>query len=289
MILSFKIKEEVMLKDFLKKKIPNNVITSMKNKGQYLVNDQAVNNHYLLKKDDLLQVVLPIEKIPENISAKMGVLDILYEDSYLLIINKPAGIATIPTGKHFDNSLANLCMGYYIRKGIASSIHFISRLDYPTSGIVSLAKNAYIATIMKSAFRVKKYLLVVKGLIDSDGMIEGYIYKDSVSIKRYLVFCQTDNNSKEHYSKTIYRILGHNTNNETLIEATLLTGKTHQLRVHFSTIGYPIKGDILYGDEKQGSSLYLHSYYLEFVHPVTKENIEITNYPQWYDQKEWHL
>ena len=290
MILSFKIKDEVMLKDFLKKKIPNNIITSMKNKGQYLVNDQAVNNHYILKEGDLLEVVLPTEKMPENVKPKMGDLDIIYEDSYLLIINKPKGIAVIPTGKHFDNSLANICMGYYVKKGIASGMHFVSRLDYPTTGIVTIAKNSYIATIMKSSFRVKKYLLVVRGILFNDGVIEGYIYKDNDSIKRHLTLNPLNENSDamDHYSKTIYHVLGHNNDEETLIEATLLTGKTHQLRVHFSSIGYPIKGDALYNNEKNDASLYLHSYYLEFLHPVTNETIKITNYPQWYDQKEWH-
>lgn len=265
----------MMIKDYLSDKLPSALLTFInKQTIRYLVNDQAVYNYYLLKNQDVLEVIIPVDEENHNITPINQDLKILYEDSYLLIIDKPFNLACIPTKKHYNNSLANFIMGYYKRKGIASGIHFVNRLDFATSGIVVLSKDTYTTTLMKDAILEKKYLLIVEGSILDDGEIVTGIKKDPSSVIKRMITNEFVN------SKTTYKVLKQKAN-ETLIEATLITGKTHQLRLHFSSISHPIIGDKLYGNSDE-NNLKLHSYHFSFNHPITKEKITISSYPSWY-------
>ncbi len=268
------IQEEMMIKDYLEGKLPAALLTLIgKQKIRFLVNNQAVYNYYKLKNNDLLEVIIPVDEENENIKPINKEFKILYEDSYLLIIDKEPNLACLPTKKHFNNSLANHVSGYYRRTGKASGIHFVNRLDFATAGIVVLAKDTYTTTLMKEAILEKKYLLEVKGILNEDGVIETGIKKDPDSAIKRMVTYDFIN------SKTIYKVLKkHDTT--TLIEATLITGKTHQLRLHFSNLGYPIVGDKLYGNGSE-NNLKLHSYIFSFIHPITKKEITITSYPHW--------
>ncbi len=269
--------EEVVLKDFLqKKKIFSNQLKDIKQgNGQLLVNDQNVENWYVLKKNDIVEIVFPFSICGNNIRPVRRPFEILYEDSYLLIINKENNLATIPTRMHFDRSLANYVMAYYKEKGILSNIHFVGRLDYATSGIIILAKSPYILGLMKEIKIVKKYLLEVKGhLSNKQGEIVTGIKKDENSvIKRKL----TDEFIN---SRTSYKVIFED-NDKSIIEAVLHTGKTHQLRLHFSSIGFPIIGDELYGKKEDDNILHLHSYYICFNHPILKKEIILDNMPIW--------
>ena len=279
MIVRFIIEEEgYRIKRYLiKQGIPDHVFKEIRSgNGQYLVNDQIVDNHFLLRPGDLLEVVMPASDQGENIVSTLGDFEIVYEDSYLLIINKESNVATIPTKEHFTNSLANYVMSYYKRNGILANIHFVSRLDAPTSGLIMLAKTSYMTTLLQNTVITKKYLLETSNLVAPlDGIIELGIEKDPNSvIKRYTT---TDFIN----SKTVYKTL-YQENNHSFIEALLCTGKTHQLRLHFLSKNAPIVGDMLYGKETLDGILHLHSYYLEFVHPITKEKLLFTTYPSWY-------
>ena len=281
MIVRFIIEEEgYRIKRYLVKKgIPDHVFKEIRSgNGQYLVNDQIVDNHFLLHKGDLLEVVMPASDQGENIVSTLGDFEIVYEDSYLLIINKEPNIATIPTKEHFTNSLANYVMSYYKRNGILANIHFVSRLDAPTSGLIMLAKTSYMTTLLQNTVITKKYLLETSNLVTPlEGIIELGIEKDPNSvIKRYTT---TDFIN----SKTVYKTL-YQEDNHSIIEALLCTGKTHQLRLHFLSKNAPIVGDMLYGEETEDGILHLHSYYLEFVHPITKETLSFTTYPSWYKE-----
>lgn len=278
MIFKYIIEEEITVKDYLVKiNIPSNVISSLKNSnGQLIVNDQTVLNNYLMKPSDILQIVFPSSKQGDNIISKKGDFEIIYEDSYLLIINKQPNLATIPTRRYYEDSLANYVMSYYKRTGIEANIHFVGRLDYPTSGIICLAKNSYMLTLMKNAIKTKKYILEVEGIIDIDeGIIETGIKKAENSIIKREV-------TNDINSKTIYKVLERK-QNSTLVSATLCTGKTHQLRLHFSDMGYPIIGDDLYGKKSSDGILHLHSTELTFVHPITNEEMTFTTLPKWFN------
>lgn len=276
-------KANIMIKEYLADKLPSALLTLINKQAiRYLVNNQAVYNYYQLKKDDVLEVIIPVDEENKNITPINHDFKILYEDSYLLIIDKNPNVACIPTKKHFNNSLANYVMGYYRRMGIASGIHFINRLDYATSGIVVLAKDTYTTTLMKEAILEKRYLLVVEGMVDKNGIIECGIKKDPNSVIKRMVTDEYIN------SKTLYEVLQMK-DQETLVEAVLVTGKTHQLRLHFSSIGHPIVGDKLYGNSDT-NNLMLHSYLFSFIHPITKEKITINSYPNWFQDfsKEHH-
>ena len=281
MIVRFTIEEEgYRIKRYLiKKGIPDHVFKEIRSgNGQYLVNDQIVDNHFLLHKGDLLEVVMPASDQGENIVSTLGNFEIVYEDSYLLIINKEPNIATIPTKEHFTNSLANYVMSYYKRNGILANIHFVSRLDAPTSGLIMLAKTSYMTTLLQNTNITKKYLLETSNIVEPfEGIIELGIEKDPNSvIKRYTT-------TEFINSKTVYKTL-YQENNHSIIEALLCTGKTHQLRLHFLSKNAPIVGDMLYGEETEDGILHLHSYYLEFIHPITKETLSFTTYPTWYNK-----
>ncbi len=281
MIKEYIIDKDIVLKDFLNEK---HLFSSLqkdikKLNGQYLVNDQTVENWYKLHKGDILQIVFPTSTQGKNIKSVKGDFEILYEDSYLLIINKVNNLATIPTREHFNKSLANYVMSYYKIKGIVANIHFINRLDYATSGIIMLAKNPYILTVMKEQKIIKKYLLETVGKIDNNsGEITGGIEKDPSSvIKRRM-------STKFTNSRTTYEVLAKD-NEKTLVLATLHTGKTHQLRLHFASINHPLIGDELYGKKTDDQILHLHSAYLEFNHPITQKLIKIKSLPKWLEQE----
>ena len=237
MIVRFKIEESgYRIKRYLiKQGIPDHVFKEIRSgNGQYLVNDQIVDNHFLLKPGDLLEVVMPASDQGENIVSTLGDFEIVYEDSYLLIINKEPNIATIPTKEHFTNSLANYVMSYYKRNGILANIHFVSRLDAPTSGLIMLAKTSYMTTLLQNTVITKKYLLETINIVEpTEGIIELGIEKDPTSvIKRYTT-------TEFINSKTVYKTL-YQENNHSFIEALLCTGKTHQLRLHFLSKNAPI-------------------------------------------------
>ena len=270
--------DEILLKEYLiKQNLYANTLKDIKqHNGQFLVNDQIVENWYKLKKGDLLEVVLPASISGENIKSIKGDFEILYEDSYLLIINKDNNIASIPTREHYEKSLANYVMSYYKRIGIVSNIHFVGRLDFATSGIIVLAKNPYIMAKMKEIEIVKEYILEVNGNFDKDdGIFECGIEKDPNSIIKRRVTNEYIN------SKTIFEVLTRK-ENTTVIKAKLITGKTHQLRLHFQTMGYPIIGDELYGKKEEDNILHLHSYHINFTHPIIEKVIDIKTYPIWY-------
>lgn len=269
MILTFNIETTITVKEYLDKKLTSKLLRNTY--LQFIVGNQSVKNYYLMHKGDVLKVIIPPSK--SDVIACKGELDILYEDDYLLIINKPNEIATIPTRRHYKSSLANIVKYYYITKGINAGIHFVNRLDAPTSGIVVVAKNIYIADIMKASIQEKKYLLKVWGTLLEDGSVKTTIVKDENSIIKR-------KNIEGNNSYTTYRVLK-NEDDKTLIEATLHTGKTHQLRLHFNYLNHNILGDKLYGNDDI-DLLYLHSYYLKFIHPITKDEITINSLPVWY-------
>lgn len=281
MIKRFFIEEsEILVKDYLTKQgIFQNAQKAIKQgNGQLLVNDQIVENWYVMYQGDILEVVFPASFQGEHIIGIKGPLDILYEDSYLLILNKPNNLATIPTRLHYHHSLANYVMSYYKRQGILSNIHFIGRLDYATSGIVVLAKNPYVMAEMKKTVILKEYILEVEGHFQQQkGTIEVGIEKDPTSIIKRKVSTAFVN------SKTTYEVLQIK-ESTSIVKATLHTGKTHQLRLHFAYLGHSIIGDELYGKKASDSILHLHSMHICFIHPILQQEINVTCLPQWIEK-----
>lgn len=256
--------------------ISNRLFVKLLNSNTVFLNGKNVDTRTRVHKNDIISVNLDLPEDNSNIIPKASSLDIIYEDSWLLVLNKPAGIAIHPSFLHYDNSLSNSVKYYFDTIHLKKKIRPINRLDYNTSGIVLFAKSEYIQEILSQQMQnnefKKEYLCVINGILEKKSSIldfpiarkNGSIIERCVSldgkpsITKYSVI-------KEFKSK-----------NFSLVKCILETGRTHQIRVHFSHINHPLLGDTLYGNpsnliDRQA----LHSYKVSFVHPITKKELTI--------------
>lgn len=197
-------------------------------------------------------------------------LDIIYEDEWLLIVNKPAGVAIHPSILHYSDSLCNGIRFYFDSIGLKKKIRPVNRLDLNTSGLVIFAKCEYIQECLIS--QMKDHLFKKEYLAICDGIFENKYGTINLSIARkkdsIIERCISDDGQP---SITHYEVLKE-FSNYSLVRCILETGRTHQIRVHMSAISHPLIGDSLYGSlsdliDRQA----LHCYKLKFVHPITKK------------------
>lgn len=225
---------------------------------------------------DIIGVRLPEEK--NYFEAEDIPLDIMYEDDDLIIINKQPGIIVHPTKGHPEHTIANGIMKHMQDSGSFFKIRFANRIDMDTSGIVVAVKNSNAQSELSKQMNyntvIKKYLALVEGDVKEDHFkIDLPIGRaDQVSIQRTVL---TDG-GKDALSEinVIERYHNDAIGDYTLVEVTLHTGRTHQIRVHLSHIGHPIAGDALYGGKTDFIDRQaLHAHYIEFDHPYTHERI----------------
>ena len=195
---------------------------------------------------------------------------IAFEDDYLLIIDKPAGMLVHPTVNEWGCTLYDYVTEYYQRKGITANIHPVSRLDRHTSGLVIFAKEPIIQHWLSQQQMDKEYLAIVTGELPNDeGIIEAPIARKEGSI---IERCVSENGK---YAKTSYKLLAKR-KDLSLLQVKLFTGRTHQIRVHVAYIGCPLFNDNLYGTPGPQSRHALHAFKLRFIHPVSDTPVEIT-------------
>lgn len=260
------LKEQFLLSDRL--------ITKLKKANKIYLNDLQTYTKKSLTVDDTVSVLIDFEEDNSNIVASNIPLNIIYEDDYLLVLNKPANIAIHPSILHFDNSLSNGVKFYFDKLGLKKKIRIVNRLDRNTSGIVVFAKNEYIQEClikqMKTKELKKEYLAIAKGILESkSGTLNFPIARKEGSIIERTVSSDGDS-AITHYDVV------KEFNNLSLVHIVLETGRTHQIRVHFSHIGHPILGDTLYGSPSELINRQaLHSYKLTFIHPVTKKVVSL--------------
>lgn len=240
-----------------------------------LVNGMVVKSSYTVKLDDVIEVLsMDDEEIlveGENIP-----LDIVYEDEYLLVVNKPSGMVVHPGNGNYNHTMVNALM-YHCNK--LSSVNgrvrpgIVHRIDADTSGLLLVAKDDNVhndlAKQISEKSVVRKYVCLVHGIINEDSAtIDAPIGRDKRNRKK---MCVTGDNSKD--SITNIRVL-ERYNDATLIECILETGRTHQIRVHMEYINHPVVNDPVYGynrmDDKDFGQM-LHAKEIGFVHPITKE------------------
>ena len=196
--------------------------------------------------------------------------NIAYEDDYLLIIDKPAGMLVHPTVNEWGCTLYDYVTEYYARKNITANIHPVSRLDRHTSGLVIFAKEPIIQHWLSQQQMDKEYLAIVTGeLPEHEGIIEAPIARKEGSI---IERCVSENGK---YAKTSYTLLSKR-KDLSLVQIKLFTGRTHQIRVHMAHIGCPLFNDNLYGTPGPQSRHALHAFKLRFIHPVSDTPLEIT-------------
>lgn len=267
----------ITIKDFLKKQsISKAALTDIKFKGgKILVNESEENVRYTLKSGDRLVVLFPPELPSSGLSPEQLPLNIIFEDEYLLIVQKEYGMNTIPSREHPTGSLANALVGYYLKHGIESTTHIVTRLDRDTSGLVLIAKHRHIHHLLseqqKGGDVKRKYLAFAEGEISPlNDTITKPIGRcsDSIIKREVRAVGQT--------AITHYRVLAQG-KHFSLVELSLETGRTHQIRVHLAYKGHPLLGDDLYGGKRDRINRQaLHCFFLRFTHPVTKQSLTFT-------------
>lgn len=250
--------------------------------GQVFVNGAAVKPNYKVARKDEIRVSLPKEQEPE-IEAENIPLDILYEDTDLLVVNKPKNMVVHPAAGHYEHTLVNALM-YHCRNqlsGINGVLRpgIVHRIDKDTTGALVVCKNDMAHQGLAEQLAVhsitRRYRAVVHGnLKENTGTIEGTIGRHPTDRKKMAMNVKNGKPAVTHY-QVLERLNGY-----TYVECRLETGRTHQIRVHMAAIGHPLLGDELYGPKKcpvknlQGQTL--HAMVLGFQHPRTKTYMEFT-------------
>lgn len=261
------------------------LIAVKKNTQGIMVNGNPKTVRYHLRTGDVLEVHFPKEDKSDHMQAEPLALDIVYEDDAVIVLNKSPQMATLPSRHHPTGTVANGLLYYYNQKGITSTIHVVTRLDRQTSGLLLIAKDRYshsiLSTSQKEGKVSRKYTALVEGNVrPAEGTINAPIDRAEDSIIKRTVK-ESGKQAITHF-KVLQQLKGY-----TLVEAELETGRTHQIRVHFSHIGHPLAGDDLYGAKSSGFSRHaLHCMELGFIHPLTKEEIVIRKQLP-TDMKQW--
>ncbi|KEI00988.1 RluA family pseudouridine synthase [Clostridium botulinum] len=260
--------EEIRLSHYLKNvaQCSSRFTRKAAREGRIKVNGENIRLSYMLKNDDIVELQINRKEEQDIIPEKMD-LDIIYEDDDIIVVNKPKGIVVHPTKRHLNGTLSNGVLYYFNDKNENSIVRLVNRLDMDTSGLVLIAKNAYshmaLSRDMQKDDFVKKYLAIVHGNLNEDsGVIDKPIYRvGEGTLKRVI-------DERGQRSITRFKVV-EQYKNATLVELTLETGRTHQIRVHLSSIGHPIYGDSLYGEEEPQyiDRQALHAYKLQIPHP----------------------
>jgi 23S rRNA pseudouridine1911/1915/1917 synthase len=287
------------VKYILKKQLnlSERLIKKLKHQGKILCNGHPVYVNALVCENDIIEADLDFDESGIFLEPEDIPIDIIYEDEFLIALNKQPGIVVHPTCSHPSGTLANAVSFHLQKKGIVKKVRPVIRLDRDTSGIIIFAKNPYTQEIliqqMNDKTFLKEYIGIVHNVLENDnGTIDLPIARKPGSIMLRHISPDGDN-AVTHY--TVLERL----NNATLVKFRLETGRTHQIRVHCQAIGHPLVGDTLYPFTDTPYSLLgnksripqsnippvtceilgrqaLHSQRAVFVHPFTKKTLEIT-------------
>lgn len=274
-------KDSVKLKTFLKSKgVSKKLLAKIKfHGGEMTVNDTVQNALYLVQPGDVVKITIPDEGEHETLKPFNAPLDIIFEDEHLLVVNKPKGVASIPAQYHPVGTMAHRVKHYYNEQDYVNRVvHVVTRLDRDTTGLMLFAKHGFAHAMLDKQLQSKTlnkyYTALVSGDVDSlseKGQINLKIGRDMTSLIKRQV---TEDGQEAH---TNYWLEKKN-NDVAQVKIQLKTGRTHQIRVHFSGIGCPLLGDNLYdGEMDLGINRQaLHCTRLEFIHPFTHEPMILT-------------
>ena len=247
--------------------------------GNITVGKKAVKSNYKLRAGDNIEITIPepeeLEILPENIP-----LDIVYEDNDILIVNKPKGMVVHPAPGHSSGTLVNAIM--YHCKDSLSTINgvlrpgIVHRIDMDTTGLLMVCKNDVAHRVMSDKFKIHDITRVYTAICynhfaDVEGTIDKPIARHKLDRKKMSI----DPNGRR--AVTHYKVIEELSNNFSLIECRLETGRTHQIRVHMASINHPLLGDEIYGPKNKPfktEGQVLHAGVLGFEHPITGEYLE---------------
>lgn len=270
--------DKITLKRFLNNQgVSRRLLAKIKFQGgTLLVNKQVRNTKFEVKLGDIVTIIIPDEGEHETMLPFESSLDIVYEDDHLLIVNKPTEVASIPSQYHKNGTMANYVKYYYNQQNYVNRvIHVVTRLDRDTTGLMMFAKHGFAHAMMDKQLQsgeLKKYYHALVGgdlsRLSEHEMIDLPIGRDETSIIKRCVI------EGGQQALTEYTLVE---KNQDIAQVTvqLHTGRTHQIRVHFSEIGCPLIGDELYGGDltKGLNRQALHCQKLVFLHPFTREEL----------------
>lgn len=236
-----------------------------------LLNGEHIRTVDFLKEGDVLTINIPEDVLEEDLSeydgTDFGDLQILYEDEDILVVNKPAMLAIHPSHNHQGDTLANLIAAYLKSKGKKATFRAVGRLDKGTSGIVVCALNAFAANKLQGHIE-KTYFAIPSDIFTESGSIEAPIYRPD-PIKTVRTVDERGDYALTHYSVIDSGVLDDATK-ASFVKVNIVTGRTHQIRVHFAHLGAPLLGDTMYGTPRADiCHQALHCGHAELLQPFT--------------------
>ena len=264
--------EQITVKQFLRKNCEMSARTLAKLKrceNGIMLGEKQMRSIDLLHGGDVLQINLPGDNV--HIEPSETAVPVAYEDSSVIIFDKPPGMTVHPVHEYRDNTLANAA-AYHMRKmGESYSFRPVSRLDKDTSGLVLCAKNRYAAAFLPS-HNQKKYKALCHGRLEGSAVIDKPLrIKEGHTIQREI-------GEDGQRAVTHYRVLKNYGEEYSLLELWLETGRTHQIRAHLAGIGHPLAGDDMYGGSREKFPRQcLHSCAVTFTHPETAKEITVSS------------
>ncbi|HYF82329.1 MAG TPA: RluA family pseudouridine synthase [Clostridia bacterium] len=266
----------VKLGDYLREHLmmSRNGLIKVKKSGSLKVNGLNVHTDIILKAGDKVEFELT-DQNSENILPEFMELAIIYEDEYMIVINKEAGIPTHPSKNHYMGTLANGLMYHLMEEGRDITIRPVNRLDKNTSGLVLFAKSSHIQHLMSlESYKhkiSKEYLAIAQGRVEADsGTVDAPIAKER---EHSVIRTVREDGAR---AVTHYHVL-ERYEDYTLLSIFLETGRTHQIRVHMAYIGHPLLGDDLYGGGQEKIKRHaLHAYNIKMLHPILHSNLNLT-------------
>lgn len=264
----------LLLREYLKEKqLTKSALTDIKFAGGELaVNGEPQTVRHVLSEGDRVTVLFPAEQPSPGLIAQKMPLEIVYEDDHCMVLNKPAGLPVIPSRLYPEGTLANGLLFHLKEQGLSSTIHIVNRLDKDTSGLMLAAKHRFSHSLFSKQQRMigihRTYWAIVENpLPNESGIIEKPIGRKAGSI------VEREVREDGQHAVTSYRVISSKAQ-AALVELKLETGRTHQIRVHMSSIGHPLAGDTLYGGSSENMKRQaLHSKVLEFRHPFLEKTM----------------
>ena len=272
MEIIYNVRNELNIKEVLRKslRMSSRLITKIKYNHLYL-NGSHCSVNSTVQPGDIVCVDFNYNEDNSNIVSNPQIkLDILYEDELYIIINKPSNMPVHPSMEHYTDSLSNGVKTYFDSIHLHKKIRPVNRLDKDTSGIVVFAKNEYAQENFKPI--CKEYIAIINGIFSGNGIIDLPIGRKNGSIIERCIDYENGDSAITEY-EVIKNISEYNLS---IVKCTLMTGRTHQIRVHLANKLSPILGDTLYGSTSNLINRQaLHSYHLRLIHPINKKVIDI--------------
>lgn len=269
---------ERVLRDFLRRKlcVSHGLAAALKRENGIFADGVPVTVRHILSRGE--KITLRVEDTESTVTPSDAPVRILYEDELLLACDKPPYMPTHESHGHRGDALSNALAGEFARRGVPFVFRAVNRLDADTSGVLLVAKNRYAAERLGALVRERRvektYIALLNGIPEQrSGTIESYIRRIGDSI---ILRASFPSGTPSEHAVTRYAVV-ETVGDIAVVRCTPLTGRTHQLRVHFASIGYPIVGDELYGGGRALPRQALHAAGFRFTHPLSGEEIEISS------------